>query len=138
MPAVVESSLSSDRPALLLYSGQGTTPLFGLGFLATDNHTSLTDLPSNRRLTFDLPFPRLLLKLNNNLRPCWLRDIGNEMLDIKFILIELLLYLPLNLIHTTIVLTLQLSAFVVVVGVVTEEALFCGFEDLTDFAEAEL
>lgn len=60
------------------------------------------------------------------------------MLDIKFILIELLLYLPLNLIHTTIVLTLQLSPFVVVVGIVTEEALFCGFEDLTDLAEAEL
>lgn len=52
------------------------------------------------------------------------------MLDIKLILVELFLYLPLYLIHATVVLTLQLGALVIVVGVVAEEALFGGLEDL--------
>ena len=138
VPAVVESSLSPDRPALLLHSGQSAAPLLGLRLLAADDHPALADLPPNGGLALHLALAGFLLKLDDHLGPGWFGDVGDEMLDIELILVELLLDLPLDLIHAAVVLTLQFSALVVVVGVVAEQGLLGGLEDLPYLAQPQL
>lgn len=134
MPAIVKGDLSSDLPALLLDSCEGATPFFGLGFLAADDHSSLADLSSYRRFAFHFALAWFFLKLNDDFGSCWFGDIGDEMLDIELVLVELLLDLSLDLINTTVVLALQLCSFVIVVGVVSEQTLLGGLEDLSYLA----
>lgn len=124
---VIESGLFTNLSPFLVSSCQRTSPFLRLRFLSTDDHsTFFINFPRNMLLFFHL-LTRLLLKLHHKLRPRWLRYIGNQMLNIKLILINLILNLLLNLINTSIILTLQLRSIIIII---TKQRLLIRFKYL--------
>jgi len=114
---VLKSSLFSYRSTFFLYPCKTHPPFFRLWFLVAYHHptlfvTFLWVLPHIFAFTRHTLFLR---KLYTNFRPRRLRNIRQQMLDIKLILINLFLYLFLNLRHSTIVLTLQLSPIIIII-----------------------
>jgi hypothetical protein len=138
LSAVVEHAFPPDPAALLLDPREGAAPLLRLRLLPAYYHAALVaGLVHQGGSAFQRALPRFFLKLNDYFGARGLGDVGDEMLDIELVLVDLLLNLPFNLINPAVVLALQLAALVVVVGVIAEEALLGRPEDLLDLLQPQ-
>lgn len=81
---------------------------------------------------------RSFRELDDYLLSGWFGYVSNEMLDIEFILIDLLLNLLLDLVYSTIVLALDVSAFVVVLGIIAKKTLLGWLEYLIQLLQPHL
>jgi hypothetical protein len=114
MHAVIEDALSADVPAFFLGSVHRAPPFFWLGFFRTNDHSSFLALlliDSGLSL-YSWFWP--LGKLDDYLWPCWFGNIGDKVLDIELILIDLFLNFFFDLVNPTIILAMNISALVVI------------------------